>query len=293
VPESQLIHKLTHSVANATLIVAERAERIGARRESLARLGIDAVFVTDGAELVRHLAEDWSIEVVLLDLALATPELLSRLTGMGETGSGPSVVAIADAASADVAGVALSTNITAFLGVHAGDAELESALTSAAHGNDYAVADRGDYGLASIGALSREVDRIATALSSLARAQIELPEGDGVVSSAHVRALIKARRMRERYFPAEMFSDPAWDMLLDLTAARLDDQPVSVSSLCIASAVPTTTALRWIRNLCDAGIFERCVDPGDARRAFIALSASTFEAMKAYLEANLKTCALG
>src|SRR3546814_8424141 len=55
-----------------------------------------------------------------------------------------------------------------------------------------------------------------------------------------VRRMLRQRRMREQYFPAEMFADPAWDMLLDLYAARLDRQPVSVSSLCIAAAVPAT-----------------------------------------------------
>src|SRR3546814_1843272 len=43
-------------------------------------------------------------------------------------------------------------------------------------------------------------------------------------------------------------SDPAWDMLLDLyLAAERNTRPVSISSLCIASAVPATTALRWIK----------------------------------------------
>src|SRR3546814_4357000 len=34
-----------------------------------------------------------------------------------------------------------------------------------------------------------------------------------------VRRMLRQRRMREQYFPAEMFADPAWDMLLDLYAA--------------------------------------------------------------------------
>ena len=42
-------------------------------------------------------------------------------------------------------------------------------------------------------------------------------------------------------------------MLLDLLAARLERERVSVSSLCIAAAVPPTTALRWIRTLTDKG----------------------------------------
>src|SRR3546814_4614981 len=61
-------------------------------------------------------------------------------------------------------------------------------------------------------------------------------------------------------------------MLLDLMAAHLSGQRVSVSSLCIAAAVPATTALRWIRALTAHGLFLRQADPSDGRRVFIALS---------------------
>lgn len=76
--------------------------------------------------------------------------------------------------------------------------------------------------------------------------------------------------------------DPAWDMFLDLTVARVQRRPVAVSSLCIAAAEPTTTVLRWIRNLCETGLFERSDDPLDARRVYITL-AEPAAAMATYL----------
>jgi DNA-binding MarR family transcriptional regulator len=100
-----------------------------------------------------------------------------------------------------------------------------------------------------------------------------------------VRRLLRQRRMREQYFPADLFADPAWDMLLDLYAARLEHQPVSVSSLCIAAAVPATTALRWIKTMTDAGMFVRQSDPQDGRRIFIALADSASDALAGYFEA--------
>jgi DNA-binding MarR family transcriptional regulator len=100
-----------------------------------------------------------------------------------------------------------------------------------------------------------------------------------------VRRMLRQRRMREQYFPADLFADPAWDMLLDLYAARLERQPVSVSSLCIAAAVPATTALRWIKTMTDAGLFVREADPQDGRRIFIALVEGAHEAMTRYFEA--------
>ena len=74
-------------------------------------------------------------------------------------------------------------------------------------------------------------------------------------------------------------------MLLDLMAARLEGKRVAVSSLCIAAAVPATTALRWIKALTDRGLFVREADPRDGRRVYIALSDEAARALAAYLRA--------
>lgn len=116
----------------------------------------------------------------------------------------------------------------------------------------------------------------------------ERPESDDMragIDAAYVRAIIRGRRLRDSYFPAHFFADPAWDMLLDLMAARLEQRDVAVSSLCIAAAVPPTTALRWIKQLTEARLFVRKLDPDDGRRAFMALSDEAAEGMIAYLAA--------
>lgn len=102
---------------------------------------------------------------------------------------------------------------------------------------------------------------------------------------AEIRALIRARRTREQFFPADMFADPAWDMMLDLLAARLAGQRVSVSSLCIAAAVPPTTALRWIKQLTDRAMFMRVDDPMDSRRVFIDLTEAATQALFGWVRA--------
>ena len=61
-------------------------------------------------------------------------------------------------------------------------------------------------------------------------------------------------------------------MLLDLLQAEIAQHRVPVSSLCIAAAVPATTALRWIKTMTDAGLFKRRADPHDGRRVFVELS---------------------
>ncbi len=99
----------------------------------------------------------------------------------------------------------------------------------------------------------------------------------------NVRDILRARRLRERFFDAGLFADPAWDMLLDMMAAHLDNSRVSVSSLCIAAYVPPTTALRWIKVMTEQGIFERRADSEDGRRVFVALSDNAYRAMQDYL----------
>lgn len=100
--------------------------------------------------------------------------------------------------------------------------------------------------------------------------------------AAVLRRIIKARQARMRHFDADLFADPAWDILLDLAAARAERQQVSVTSLCIAAGVPATTALRWIGQMVDADLLVRVSDPHDRRRAYIALSDNTADALARY-----------
>lgn len=97
-----------------------------------------------------------------------------------------------------------------------------------------------------------------------------------------IRRIIRQRQLRARFFDGALFADPAWDMLLDLTAARAEHTRVSVTSLCIASGVPPTTALRWIGQMTEAALVERIDDEADRRRAFIALSDKAADAMARY-----------
>jgi DNA-binding MarR family transcriptional regulator len=64
-------------------------------------------------------------------------------------------------------------------------------------------------------------------------------------------------------------------MLLDLLQAELVQHRVPVSSLCLAAAVPATTALRWIKTMTDRGLLTRRDDPHDGRRVFIEMSRPT------------------
>ncbi len=138
--------------------------------------------------------------------------------------------------------------------------------------------------------LSSEVSRIAAMLSRLSdgpsnspRAAPPAVDGDiPEVAVDSVRKIIRARRLRARYFPEHLFADPAWDMLLDLLQAELSQLRVPVSSLCIAAAVPATTALRWLKSMVAEGMFVRRADPHDGRRVFVELAPATRTALRQY-----------
>ena len=112
------------------------------------------------------------------------------------------------------------------------------------------------------------------------------PAETPAVTAQQVRDMLRARRIRADFLPGDLFADPAWDMLLDLLAARLEQERVSVSSLCIAAAVPPTTALRWIRTLTDKGLVQRHAAPHDGRRVFISLAQETAESMLRWFGAS-------
>lgn len=103
-------------------------------------------------------------------------------------------------------------------------------------------------------------------------------------SPKFVRRVIEARTARRQFFDGDLFADPAWDILLELYALKCEQHRTSVSKLCIAAAVPATTALRWIDKLHSDGLLIRSADPLDARRIWVSISQKGFEAMKSYLE---------
>ena len=86
-------------------------------------------------------------------------------------------------------------------------------------------------------------------------------------------AVYSLRRKREKYFNnQQLFSEPAWDILLDLFSSHLRGLNISIKSASLAAQVPLSTALRWINILEDEGLIERVNDPSDARRTFVQVT---------------------
>lgn len=97
-----------------------------------------------------------------------------------------------------------------------------------------------------------------------------------------VKSELLKRTLRYDYFPDRMLGEPAWDMLLDLYSADCSGSDISVTSLCIASHMPTTTALRWVKFMEDEGWVNRRADPKDGRRFFVSLAKPARSKIEAY-----------
>lgn len=87
-----------------------------------------------------------------------------------------------------------------------------------------------------------------------------------------IRELLRKEMKRREIGGGELFGDPAWEMLLDLLLARIENRRVSVSSACIASGAPMSTALRLVRRLVGENVLCRLPDEHDRRRHFLVIN---------------------
>jgi hypothetical protein len=253
------------------------------------RIAGEATVAEAAARLDRQVHAD-AVLLVAEEDSPALPMLLARLEAAAASGLRVVIFAAPEMIDA-VAGAGLQGHVDCL--VDPADEELVAALALASAPAPARLHDvTRPRGAAVLQQLSEEAARLANMLAALSEEPGAAPLMAGpddadpaMVDAAFVRSIIRARRLRDQYLRGDLFADPAWDMLLDLMAARQEGQRVAVSSLCIAAAVPATTALRWIKALTEQGLFVRSADPQDGRRVYIELSDKAAAAMSAYLAA--------
>lgn len=287
--------------APRVLLFADRTEQQDALRRIVESLGGRIAEALPIAGAVDRLDAQIALDAVVVDASGGSDvpgfdTLVARLNEAAEAGACASVV-ILPSELIDVA-VAQGWHADVTLLCNPTEFEQAAAISTALAERHIVLSDvKSESATPRLRQLSEEVSRIARVLATMSGddqlAALTTPRpdsparrsNDAIVDAMQVRAMIRARRLRELYFAADLFADPAWDMLLDLMAARLERRQVAVSSLCIAAAVPPTTALRWIKLLTDQGILIRIADPSDGRRVFIELADSAAEGMMNYLAA--------
>lgn len=100
---------------------------------------------------------------------------------------------------------------------------------------------------------------------------------------AVARAWAEAIADQAAIFGPDLCVNASWNMLLDLYISGRQKRRISVSSLCIASGVPPTTALRHMMLLEAQGLIERMPDRVDLRRRYVDLTTAGREKVERIL----------
>lgn len=99
-----------------------------------------------------------------------------------------------------------------------------------------------------------------------------------------VRDEIEISRLRNEYLHKDFENSSApWNILLDLYENHLLEKNVSITSACIASMCPPTTALRWVVTLEQHGYVSRMPDSSDGRRFHLYLTDLGMKVVQRYL----------
>lgn len=243
-------------------------------------LGYCVLQAEDGFSALKLLAEDQAIGIVVTDLQMPLMDGMSLLDeiAMRFAPNRPIVtIALTGFATMDTVVQAMRYNAQDFLAKPASTQDLAAALRRASAGWTQQAMRRTLYNW------NLPVDSAAEAVPrapEIAPRPAEDEAGDLLATARWIR---RSRDRRAAFFDGQLFADPCWDILLDLMCGQLEDQPVPVSSACLVSGLPFSTALRHVRHLVDLGLIHRWQDPKDKRRDLLALDARTFEAMKTYL----------
>lgn len=144
--------------------------------------------------------------------------------------------------------------------------------------------------------LEEKIDLVIALLQRLEVNQCDMAAGDARITKdslgrrRSVENSIADTILEERMYAQKMagehkdlFINPGLDIMLDLYNKKANVKRVSISSACISSGVPSTTALRWLSTLERRGLVERQVDAADRRRHFVYLSESGIDLVERIL----------
>jgi DNA repair protein RadC len=108
-------------------------------------------------------------------------------------------------------------------------------------------------------------------------------EEDDARALRNAEAVLRRRILRKQLIGhAELFGEPAWDMLIDLFIHECRGEQLSMSSLCATAGIPTSSAMKLAQRLCEAGVLERTPDLFDGRRTLMKIAPEVAHRLRAY-----------
>lgn len=90
------------------------------------------------------------------------------------------------------------------------------------------------------------------------------------VTEDQIKSILEVRRGRSQMFGEGLFSDPAWDILLELLAARLGERKLTLSDL--REIAPESVLARWVEELEERRLVNCDVNPFLPEQFWIRLS---------------------
>jgi CheY-like chemotaxis protein/DNA-binding MarR family transcriptional regulator len=246
------------------LVVDDDSDAVEELVECLVKTGLSCLSAGDGWHALQLLADGRTVKVVVSDLRmpeLTGLEFAERLVRLGGADR-PEVIFVSGHAGFDDAVEAIRLGARDLLTKPVDGPRLVKAVKSAL--------------------LARQGrERAAPAAGTEAG-------GSNDRKRAALKQMRSMRRMRSQHFPTQLFSDPCWEMLLDLYDGHLAGAEVTVTSLGAASGVPLTTALRRMDQLKAHGLIERAEDLEDKRRTIVRLTRAGLEAVEGFFDTYLQ-----
>lgn len=93
------------------------------------------------------------------------------------------------------------------------------------------------------------------------------------------RGLLEMRAARRAAFPAELFDEHAWDILLHLFSSMVDNQTITRSALIEKAGVSYGVGSRWLNHLVEIGQVQAAGSGDDE-----ALTIDAVEGMRTFLD---------
>lgn len=140
--------------------------------------------------------------------------------------------------------------------------------------------------LRAINSLSERINQVEGLLFE-GNAVARMPSDEKLATIAS--SLARMRNRRSRFFPASLFAEPSWDILLDLFISQVRGTCVATTSLCLAANAPQATALRHIAILEEHGLLSRFGAPEDKRLVLVQITAKGYGQMRKCLGELVKS----
>lgn len=260
------------------LVVDDDAECLAEYVEMIAGLGYACQGTDSPTDALQLIASDSGIGIILADVQMPTMDgltLLDELTSRFMATRPLVSIIVTGQSSLQTAVQAMRSNAIDFLSKPVPFEELAAALRRASARWSQLLGARKVEALVRLAGGNTAADAPGVSQEGMAPSPKQL--------QSFVRSIVRFRQNRAQFLDSALFADPAWDILLDLTSAALEGKPVPASSVSAASQAPLSTALRYIRQLTDAGLIRSWRDPEDKRRTLLELEPETFQAMHDYL----------